>query len=111
MTLYLQSEDDDNKFEVMCKVVVFIGLQLLGSIRNHLTMLHKNTTQTNTRSITVDLKASSIIGEDQYSGDHESTLQLEKTLFTFGVPIKESSLLSETSQRNGNTRESFLKHR
>lgn len=70
-------------------------------------VLYKDVTHTNMKRVTVNLKVSNFIEDDQYWSSGEFALQLQKTFFKFRVPIKENSFLGEVSQGSGNTGESF----
>src|SRR5688572_3785989 len=52
----LQSINNSGSLQIMCRIVLLVNFELSRSISYDLTILHKNTTQSDSRSITVDYK-------------------------------------------------------
>src|SRR5688500_6323213 len=53
---YLKSMNYSCQFQIMCRVVLFMGPKCPRSISNHSVLLHQDTSQTSTRSITINFK-------------------------------------------------------
>jgi hypothetical protein len=51
-----QRMDNDSQLKIIRQIVLFMPLELSRRIGNHVALLHENTTQSSTRSITVHVK-------------------------------------------------------
>ena len=81
--------------------------QLSGSIGHYSSFLHKNTSETLTRCITIDQKTLVQIRQNQYWGCSQPLLQLFKVSLALLGPHKLSIFLQQSCHRLGKFRETF----
>src|SRR5688572_15247263 len=89
----------------MGRVVLLMGPECLGSISNHSVLLHQNTSQTSTRSITINFKWLGVVRLGQHWGCCQMLPQGMKGIFTLLAPLKFDSLLQQFSHWLGNSGE------
>ena len=81
--------------------------QLSGCIGHYSTFLHKNTSETLTRRITINRKILAQIWQNQYWGCSQSFLQFLKVSLALLRPHKLSIFLQQSCHRLGKFRETF----
>src|SRR5688572_29912271 len=90
---YLKSMNHSCQLQVMCRVVLLMGPKCSGSISNHSVILHQDTPQSSTGSITINFKWLGVVRLSQHWGYCQMLPQSMTGIFTLLAPIILDSLL------------------
>jgi hypothetical protein len=75
--------DNGCEFKIMCRIVLFMTSECSRCISNHSVVLHKHTTKSDSRSITIDIKRFGNVRLSQNWGNSEMCSEGVECIFTF----------------------------
>jgi hypothetical protein len=89
----LKCMDDSCEFKIMGRIVLLMSPECSRCISNHLVVLQKHTTKSDSRSITIDVKRFGNIRLSQNWGSSEMCSESVECIFAFLIPGEFNSFL------------------
>jgi hypothetical protein len=99
---YLKSMNHSCQLQIMRRVVLLMGPECSGSISNDSVILHQDTSQSRTRSITINFKWLGVVRLSQHWGCCQMLPQSMKGILALLAPIILDSFLQQFSHWFGN---------
>ncbi|MFS7976320.1 hypothetical protein Hanom_Chr10g00891121 [Helianthus anomalus] len=93
----------------MCCIVLLVDFELTRCVSYNLVPLHKNTTKTEVRSITIDNEVVASVGQCENRSIAKHTLEGLKGRLLCGSPHKRLVFMGKSGKRHSDLGESFYK--